>query len=329
MTRRAFPVLLSTVLLATGCFLFPREEEVLAPPLMEPPEISYELYTAQRGSIVDDFRVTGVLVYAQQQNVYFRYRGGRLLKIYASYADVVKAGQLLAELDTDSLKHQVAVQEIGLAKARLQAERANLMGQDRIQRDLSALDVRLAELDLEASRTELGKAQLYSPVDGVVVFVGRFAEGDSVDAYETVVRVADPTVMELAYDGIRASDFAFGATVEVVYGDRVLLGTVVRTPGTAPVDLPEDERRKITVRVRNLPASAEAGETATIRVVLQRRDNVIVIPRNLVQTYQGADFVNVLEGSVRRQQPVERGVVSATEAEIVEGLNEGDQVIVR
>jgi hypothetical protein len=37
----------------------------------------------------------------------------------------------------------------------------------------------------------------------------------------------------------------------------------------------------------------------------------------------------VLRGGIRRQQPVEQGIVTTTEAEIVKGLVEGDQVIVR
>lgn len=302
---------------------------MLAPPLMEPPEITYEWYEAKRATIVDDFRVSGNFVYAKQENVYFRYRGGRLLKIYVNYADQVKTGQLLAELDTDSLKFQVAMQELTVQKARLMSERSALLGQDRIQQQLAALDVRQAELTLENYRQELGKAQLHSPLDGVVVYLGRFAEGDPVDAYRTVVRIADPRVIELSYKGIKASDFSFGMNVEVTYEGKTYAGSVVQTPGTAPLDLPESERGQIVVRVRGLPADVQAGDSATIRVVLQSRDDVIVIPRNLVQTYQGADFVNILEDNIKKQQPVEKGIVSATEAEIVKGLKEGDKVIVR
>lgn len=329
MMRRLLPFSLVSALLISGCFLLPKEEEMLAPPLMEPPEITYDWYDAARGTIIDDFRVSGNFVYAKQENVYFRNRGGRLLKIYVNYAERVKAGQLIAELDTDSLKYQVALQELTLQKARLQSERVTLLGQDRIQQQLSALDVRQAELTLESYRTELSKAQLISPLDGVVVYLGRFAEGDPVDAYRTVVRIADPRIIELSYKGIKSSDFAFGMGVEVTYEGNVFAGSVVQTPGTAPIDLPESERGQIVVRVKGLPASVQAGDSATLRVVMQRRDNVIVIPRNLVQTYQGSDFVNVLEDNIKKQQPVEKGIVSATEVEIVKGLKEGDKVIVR
>jgi RND family efflux transporter MFP subunit len=329
MMGRFLPVLLIPLLLLSGCFLLPKEEEMLAPPLMQPPEITYEWYETKRASIVDDFRVSGNFVYAKQENVYFRYRGGRLLKIYVNYADQVKSGQLLAELDTDNLKYQVVMQDLALQKARLQAERATLLGQDRIQQQMAALDVKQAEITLDSYRTELSKAQLFSPLDGVVVYLGRFAEGDPIDSYRTVVRIADPRVIELSYQGIKSSDFTFGINVEVTYDGKTYAGTVVRTPGNAPIDTPEAERSLIIVRVKNLPAAIQAGDNATIRVIMQQRDNVIVIPRNLVQTYQGSDFVNILQDNIKKQQPVEKGIVSATEAEIVKGLKEGDRVIVR
>jgi macrolide-specific efflux system membrane fusion protein len=329
MKGRSLATLLIPLALLSGCFLLPKEEEMLAPPLMEPPEITYETYEAKRGTIVDDFRVTGNFVYAKQENVYFRYRGGRLLKIYVTYADMVKTGQLLAELDTDSLKYQVTMQQLTVEKAKLQAERGSLLGDDKILQKMADLEIRQAQLTLESYQTELSKAQLYAPLDGIVVYVGRFAEGDAIDAYRTVVRIADPRVIELSYKGIKASDFTFGMNVEVSFANATFAGSVVQTPGTAPIDLPEDERGQIVVRVKNLPGNVQAGDDATIRVVLQRRDGVIVIPRNLVQTYQGSDFVNILVNNIKKQQPVEKGIVSATEAEIVKGLKEGDLVIIR
>ena len=43
----------------------------------------------------------------------------------------------------------------------------------------------------------------------------------------------------------------------------------------------------------------------------------------------GADYVDVLDNNVKRQQPVERGITTTTEVEIVKGLTVGDKVIVR
>ncbi len=321
------PVLFALAL--SGCFLFPKEEAKLAPPLMEPPKVTYELFEAKKASIVDDFRVNAVFTYTKQTDLSFRSRGGRLLALYARSGDRVKTGQLLAELDTDTLKYDVALQEISLQKAKLVAERAGLVGADHYQQQLAALDVRQAELILERDKAELAKGQLSSPMDGVVDYVGTFGEGDAVDAYRTVLSVADPRVIELEYNGERSGDFTFGMPVEVTWRERTYGGTVLRTGGNAPPDTPESERGLVVVHVNGLPSSVQTGENASVRVIVQRRDNVIVIPRNLVQSFQGATTVDVLRDGIRRTQPVELGIVTITEAEIVKGLAVGDQVIVR
>lgn len=44
-------IILTVMMLNSGCNLFPKEEEVLAPPLMEPPEISYETKEVKKGTI--------------------------------------------------------------------------------------------------------------------------------------------------------------------------------------------------------------------------------------------------------------------------------------
>jgi membrane fusion protein, macrolide-specific efflux system len=320
---------LVVTLLVTGCFLFPKEEEKLAPPLMAPPKVTYETYEAKRTSIVSDFRINGVFTYTKQENLYFRFGGGRLLKMYVASGERVRSGQLLAELDSDTLKYNVSLQEIALQKVRLVAERAALLGRDKYEQQLAALDVKEAELTLANDKAELAKAQLFSPMDGIVDYVGNFSEGDAIDAYRTVIRVADPRVIELSYQGERASDFTFGMNVEVTYRQRTFTGTVVRATSTAPADVSDAEKGAVFVHVKGLPGDVQTAEAAIIRVVVQRRDNVIVIPRNLVQSYQGANYVDLLKDGIRRQQPVEQGIVTTTEAEIVKGLSPGDQVIVR
>ena len=317
------------MLFLAGCFLFPKEEEKLAPPLMEPPKVTYELISVKKSSIIDDFVVNGVFRYTKQENLYFKARGGRLLKIYVRSADRVKTGQLLAELDSDALKYEVSMQEIAVQKARLVAEHTTVLGRDKYEQQLAALDVKQAELTLDSDKTELAKAQLFSPMDGVVDYLSNFAEGDAVDAYRTVLRVADPRVIELVYDGEQSSEFTMGMPVEVTYKDKILSGTVVRTSSAAPADVPDSEKGLTVINVRNLPNAVQTGELASLRVVRQRHDKVIVVPRTVVQPFQGANYVDVLKDGIRRQTAVELGIVTTTEVEIVKGLSEGDQVIVR
>ena len=48
-------------LLLTGCKLFPKEESLLAPPVMEPVKVSYSTVKAKRGDIVKPSGVQAAL----------------------------------------------------------------------------------------------------------------------------------------------------------------------------------------------------------------------------------------------------------------------------
>ena len=105
--NRTFLVFLVIILLViglSGCYLFPKEEEVLAPPLIEPPEITYETLGATRGTIEKKITASGTFVSIEQGNMFFKNRGGRLKKVYVKVGDIVEKGDLLAELDSGDLK---------------------------------------------------------------------------------------------------------------------------------------------------------------------------------------------------------------------------------
>jgi len=312
-----------------GCGLFPREEKVLAPPLLTPPEVSYDVVEVKRGSIEDRVTASGTFTPAEQQNLFFRYRGGRIRTLYVHLGDELKPGALVADLDTGSLENRIAQLKILLRKTEINVERLGALNRDRYERELAGLDVELARLQLEDSQAELEQSRLYTPIAGVVVYLTQVKEGDTVDAYRTVAQVADPRRLQLIYKGDNASDFRVGMKVSVRYRDRAFTGEVVMAPGTTPPDAPEDLKNAVIVRLPQLPADIGRGDSATISVVLARGDNVIVLPRDLVHQYLGRNFVQVMENGVKTERTIELGLQTATEVEIVKGLSPGEQVVSR
>lgn len=317
------------VLLLGSCYLFPKEEKILAPPLMSPPEVSYSLMEVKKGNIEQRTRVSGAFMATKQQSMYFRYRSGRIRRIAVSVGDEVKAGALLAELDIGSLENRIAQSKLSLRKMEIQAERAAALNRDRYERELASIDVEIARLSLSDLQTELEQSRLYAPIPGVVVYIAKVVEGDPVDAYRTIVQVADPGRLQLHYKGDKAGDFRLGSKVDVTFRSKTYVGEVVMTPGTVPYDASEDMKNAILVNLSALPPDATRGDTASISLLLDRRENVIVVPRDVVHTYLGRSYVQVMEDGVKRERTVEVGVQNATEAEIVKGLQPGEKVIER
>lgn len=133
----------------SGCYLFPKEEEVLAPPLIEPPEITYDTTAAKKGTVEKKITGSGSFVSISQSNLFFKSRGGRLKGIYVKLGDEIKEGDIIAELDTGDLKNQIEVQKINLKKARTRYNQVKAQGGDEYSRQLAWYDVELASLQLE------------------------------------------------------------------------------------------------------------------------------------------------------------------------------------
>lgn len=68
--------------------------------------------------------------------------------------------------------------------------------------------------------------------------------------------------------------------------------------------------------------------SATATIVIDEKEDVLLVPVDAVQTVDGQRCVTVLRGEEQENVPVTLGLVNNTQAEVTEGLSEGDQVAV-
>ena len=333
--RMAAFVLTGLTVAFSGCSLLPKEEDVISPPLVEPETVTYTTQPVTRGSISSRLNSTGNFVSTTQYEVSFEERGGYLSEIYVSPGQYVEKGQILAELDVDSLKAQIVQQQYAVEKAQINYEATaegkitDLMSDaDRRILRLAEIDLELAQIQLEALKTELSKSTLYAPASGTVVYLNDREPGQYINARETLVRIADPTTLLLRHTGDDSNKFVLNADAEVTIGNDIYQGKVVVTPQTAPKDA--ESRNYVDVQVESLPEDVEIGDVATFAIILEAKEDVIVVPRTLVQSYSGdAYYVQVLEDAIKRERSVEVGIMTSTQVEIVSGLTEGEELIIR
>jgi macrolide-specific efflux system membrane fusion protein len=314
----------------TACSYFlPREEKIPAPPLIAVPEVTYDTLAVAPGTIELTVTVPGTFIYADQAQLSFAPRGGWLKRVMVNIGDRVKAGDLVAELDTAGLSNSIAQQKLLVRKAELAAERTRLLGGDKLQVEMAQIDTDLAGLQLEDLQTQLAQSRLVSPMTGIIVYLLASHGGVSVDAYRTFVQVADTTKLQLLYKGDRAVEFRAGMQVSVSMGETKSPGTVVLTPATAPPDAPDDLRNAVLVSVPRLPSGIGSGSLATITLVKARKEKVLTVPRDAVTSYQGRNSVQVIEDGIKKDRSVELGIQTDTLVEVVRGLTAGDQVVAR
>lgn len=388
-------------LLLTSCFLLPREEEILAPPLAEPPQISYRTEAVTRGSLQDTIRAFGTFVSASQSDLFFDRRGGRLKTIHVAIGDEVSAGDLVADLYTDNLEAEITQAELDLRRSELALERAQEQSGDkyslefaRADRDLARLrleqlredlqseidlaqvtgsqgdrarglrrqiaeqeivlrkadlsierienqetpislelariDVEAARIRLERLREELDATRLVAPISGVVTWISRQAEeGENVQAFQRIVRIANPDDLVFEYQGRDAGEFDVGMECTIIVRDEEYPGTVILTPSSVPFDQIEEYEDTVQIRADSPIPELRIGANATAQLILAEREDVLVLPKRAVQRYSTRRYVHVLVNGVRVERDVEVGLETATQVEIVRGLEEGEAVVLR
>lgn len=318
----------------TGCYFFPKEEEVLAPPLKEPESVTYETIDVKTGTIERIVRCTGTFVSVSQVDLTYEDRGGRLKSILVKIGDKVKKGDVVAELETDTVANDIRLQEIAVKKSQIAYDRIKTRieidgGGDRTELELAALDLEANKFRLESLQKELERSRLVSTIDGEVVYITDIKLAEYINAYQTVVRVADPSQLQLQYSDDKASSFKLGMKPDILLDGETYKGEVVMTPGDMPKDASEELRKSVRIKVDNLPEGISIGSTANITLSLEKLENVIVLPKQLINTFSSRKFVNVLKNNIREERDVELGLQTETEVEVVKGLSVGEKIIVR
>lgn len=336
MCRFRISLLISVVVMMSvfsGCTFFPKEEEVLAPPIREPDKVTYETVDVKKGDIENEIRVTGSFVSVSQKDLYYQDRGGRLKEVYVALGDEVKKGDLIAELETDTIVNDIQLQDIALRRAEISYDNAktryDIEGGSKTEMELAQLDVEANRIKLNSLKKELERTILVASIDGKVAYLTDIKLGEYVNAHQTIVRIADPTQLQLVYSEDKASSFKIGMEVAVDFDGGHYIGKVVMTPNSMPKDADEQLKDTVQIAVDDLPADISIGKTATIRLTLEKQTDVIIIPKQVVNNFGSRKFVNVLKDNIREERDIEVGIENNIEVEVIKGLEPGELIIVR
>jgi len=277
---------------------------------------------------------------------------GIVRNLYANIGDNVKKGQLLAELDPtenqakynqvkaalDDSRANVEYAEVDLGrKQELLAK--NLISQDQIDLaektyHIAEAQVRESEANLEYARIQLEYTKIRAPISGVVASVST-QEGETVAAnfsaptFVTIIDLyrlevwayVDETDIGRIQEGQRAvftvdtyTDTDFEGDVTAIYPKADIQDNVVNYVTTITIT---DSKGKIL----------RPEMTTTVSIYLETRQNVLAIPNGAIRRDKGRKFVYVFQQNQPVQRWVRTGWRDGDYTEIIDGLAEGESVI--
>lgn len=236
------------------------------------------------------------------------------------------------EFDLKDAQNKVDLAQVALQQARskLDVTRATY-GVNRTSAnydvDLLVKQLEKAQLDVSQLEANLNDARIYAPFDGKITKVNG-KPGDNVNAFNPVISISSPAQL-LVQAQVQEADMpklAVGQRALItldVFPGQVLNGAVRDLPSSVVTQqgVVADKNTKITVDWTR--PGAEIGMQARIQIVVQKKDDVLIVPTSAIRTVGKRRFVEYLDGNVKRSRNVEIGIATDVDTEIVSGLDEG------
>ncbi|MGH9162389.1 MAG: efflux RND transporter periplasmic adaptor subunit [Vicinamibacteraceae bacterium] len=278
---------------------------------------------------------------------------GVVKRLYVRIGDRVTKGQLLAELDDRDLvaRRDEAAAALQQAKVDLSYANSDLQRRRELSRagilprselDLAERAAAVAEQQVSAAQaslayatTQLAYARIVAPIAGVVASVST-QEGETVAAsFEspTFVTLLDLSRLEVwAYvDETDVGRIRLGQqarfTVDT-YGDQEFEGRVTAIYPKA--EIRDNVVNYIAVlRFESPPDRTLRPEmTTTVRIAIDTREDVLALPIRAVRRDADGTFVLSRRGEAIERRRVTRGSRDETYWQVLDGLREGDEVLV-
>lgn len=305
----------------SGCYFFPEEEKLLEPPVLKVEDVTYSTYKAVRKTIINKASATGYCVSQLQEDCKFTERDGKLKTIYVKAGDTVKEGDLIAEYDTGDLEYEIRTQELKVQQAE-NTYAASGAENDRLQLEIE-------KNTLAKYENEYNGSKLYAPCDGLVSFAERIKPGSNVDAYTVIATIIDPNSLFIKATVNDERKFAKGQEVTVTIDGEDYTGTVVKTPIEAK-EQGDDDITSIYVEFKGgQPSFTKVGMVADVTYIKEQAEDAIVIPKHLVKSLSGQSYVQVFKDGVKTEVNIEIGISNATEVQVLSGVSEGDEIVVK
>lgn len=292
-----------------------------------------EIELVKRGSVSRTSMIAGMLEPIRTVGVNAQL-SGILLSLPAEEGHRVRQGDVLAQIDARELEAQARSAEAALRFAQSTVERSEQLFKQQIitmaelERDRASFES--AKASSEQLKTRLGYASVKAPITGVIT-EKLIEAGDIVSSSTRLFTVADVStlvtriqVSELEVSTLRAGDMV-PLTVDALGGQKVQ-GRIRRIFPAA-----DSATRLVPVEVAlsgTQLSGLRPGYTVRATLSLDKREDALLVPSRAVSGPAGARAVYIVKGGVVERRAVRVGSDMAGLSEILEGVGEGDSVIV-
>ncbi|RUR12952.1 efflux RND transporter periplasmic adaptor subunit [Legionella sp. km772] len=252
-------------------------------------------------------------------------KGSGTLDAFVATGQKVKKGTLLARIDNSDIEKNAQLSQSAEQLAREQYERfipltkKGFVSPKEIEERKQAWIN--AQKEYAKAKIELDYMRFYAPFDGIVGAYKK-REGSQVTQGDPVVSVYDPASLVVDFDipcgNLAALSegqkvYVFGKQYRLTHLQKMLDEDTHMCPADVDIQCPD----------------CLIGTTAKISLVVMEKKNTIVIPLQALFLRDGRPVVYIVKNNKVELLAVKTGIRQADKIEILEGLNAGQQLIIK
>ena len=270
---------------------------------------------------------------------------GRVVKIIADVGDEVKAGDILAKIDSEkyNLQFSQAKAEIArlsalLVNKELDLQRAeklfkdNLVSEemmDRTKADFNALKEQMnaADAQLRNANRLIEETNIKAPIESEVA-IKHIDAGDYVQPGMVVYELVDTKNLkvDLSFPEYLSPKLKKGLEVRI---------TSPTNPDEIVISKIKDIKPNIDSRNKSLttiidfenPGTWLPGASSRATVVFSKFENAIVVPQISVVRRSIGEVIYIVKGNIAKETPVKTGLRKEGYIQILEGITLNDEIV--
>ncbi|MDF2542319.1 MAG: efflux transporter, family, subunit [Herbinix sp.] len=341
--------------LLSGCSLLVPEQEYDTAVMVSMNQPDYQFAWVTRGDLLQTEKIVCAYMPVAKEDFFFDYEGEDFAGIYVNQGDTVFAGQLLAQLYISDLEQNIRKAEAEVStlnlhikhlreQKELAVERQTviLQGLSEIQRN-TQMSVEAVETDYEdqvrmsQTRLELLNSQItlwkeeverrsiYASFGGTVSYVAKITAGSKSALQNKVVTIIDNSKALFEAKTDRRDFFEPGMEF-IVSVDQSEYNVAVVDPSELEMKASD---QSVYFEVQDPLAELNQKDKGTVTIVVDQREDVLYLPAEAVTSIDGKSVVYYLnEEKIPEYKQVTTGLIAGDYIEIIDGVVEGESIIV-
>lgn len=264
---------------------------------------------------------------------------GTLEKIYVDEGQNVSKGKLLAEINDSGLKEQLDQLIIQRDFAKENYERIRRLWENNIGSEIQFLksksDFESIQKGVDQMRDMLSKTKIYAPFTGVVDEIIANQGSNLIPGVTNILRLVnlEDVYAEAFVSEKYISNISNGteAIVKIPLLNKEIKSEVTQTGNF--ID-PNNRTFRIEIPVDNSDRRIKQNLDAKIMINTYKKDNAIVVPLRIIrEDSEGKNYIYVMDEDkkdgvyITRKAVIKIGNKSNTDAEVIEGLNFGEIIV--